>query len=74
MAKRQRVLVQSLSTSDWVEDYHAGQSQDVDGRDAFEQDHFDRRDGSHGLHVFRDQGQYGSYPVHDDYGDESSAD
>ena len=28
-------------------------------------------DGTKGGHIFRDHGQFGSHPVHDDYDDES---
>lgn len=61
-------------SSDWVADYHAGLTQSELEHDAIEQDSYDRRDGSRGLYAFRDNGGFGSYPVHDDYGDESFAD
>ncbi|MGX9687688.1 hypothetical protein ACTQ9L_11160 [Deinococcus wulumuqiensis] len=74
MSRKQRKTVPiAASSDDWVNDYHAGQS-DITDFDAFDQNYFDRRDGSYGLHIFREEGQFGSYPVHDDYGDESFAD
>lgn len=75
-SRRRRTPTQANrpDSSDWVADYHAGSTQAASESDAWEQNLYDRRDGSRGMYAFRDNGSFGSYPVHDDYGDESFAD
>ena len=60
----------------WVRDQLSGNRPPADhvSQDAYNQNFFDVRDGSRDLWAYRDQGEFGSYPVHDDYGDESFPD